>query len=67
MLMKYSNMEPLQEIKWAENGYINSVRLGVKQTRDSLEYNYRGHFVMLINYSNMEFTSRNQMGWEWVH
>ena len=39
MLMKYSNMEPLQEIKWAENGYINSVRLGVKRTRDSLEYN----------------------------
>ena len=32
MFIKYSNMEPRQEIKWAGNGCISNVRLGVKRT-----------------------------------
>ena len=39
MLIHYSNMEPHQEIKWAGNGYRSNVRLAVKMTRNSLEYN----------------------------
>ena len=34
MLIHYSN----QEIKWAGNGYISNVRLGVEMTWNSLEY-----------------------------
>ena len=39
MLINYLNMEPRQEIKWAGNGYISNVRLGVEMTSNSLEYN----------------------------
>ena len=31
-------MEPLQQIKWVGNGDGSNVRLGVRWTRDSLEY-----------------------------
>ena len=38
ILIIQSNMEPHQQIKWAENGDGSNVRLGVRLTRESLDY-----------------------------
>ena len=39
MLIHSLNMEPRQEIKWAENGHRSNVRLEVEMIWSSLEYN----------------------------
>ena len=37
-IIKQSNMESHQQIKWAGNGDRSNVRLGVRLTRESLDY-----------------------------
>ena len=58
MFIKYSNMEPHQEIKWAGNGYISNVRLEVKMTCSIS----RGCFPMFIKYSN-KMKPRQEIKW----
>ena len=53
-----SNMEPHQQIKWAGNGDGSNVRLGVRLTRESLDY--AQGVLSNLNY-NME--PRQQIKW----
>ena len=59
-----SNMELHQQTKWAGNGDGSNVRLGVRWTRESLDYSKgvlsNRNYTILYGAS-----STNQMGWEW--